>query len=293
MPATPPRRGRRTRRRLSSAAAAAGPAHSGTRAPAVPGIQSPGRSACRSATPRDPRGSGGLRENDAGGRRHAVADRARVIQLTALMDDVQLQRKGEDARRVASAAELRRRAVRGVGRVETLPLQPQVVLEPGAVKEPLQSRLVWAIEGEPLPLNRRKQSMRTGAIGTWRRAGARRVERWPEDEGRAPASYGQRQHRPHQLEGGDRCQSAGWRTRRQRAARRCRARFGLHRAQPCRRSSLPRRTGCGTRCCRRRRSRPRRPTAPAGRAPLGATSLRTPDNHQTCPAQHAPACAVE
>ena len=43
--------------------------------------------------------------------------------------------------------------------------------------------------------------MRTGAIGTGGRTGAWSVER-SEDEGRAPASHGQRQHRPHQLESG-------------------------------------------------------------------------------------------
>src|SRR5688500_6022737 len=115
------------------------------------------------------------------------------------MNDVCLQwqceRRGDAPQQAGAAVE----ALAVLGGVETLPLQPDVVIETGALKEPLQSGLERTVEGEPLPLNRREQSMRPGAIGTGRHPGARSVER-SEDEGRAPAPHRQRQYRPHQLE---------------------------------------------------------------------------------------------
>ena len=139
----------------------------------------------------------GLREHDAGGDRHAVADRARVIQLATFVNDVYLQRQRERMGETPLQASAAVEALAVLVSVDTLPVQPQVVLETGTLKEPLQPGLVRAIEGEPLALNRREQSMRTGAIGTGGVPGAWRVER-SEDESRAPAPHGQRQHRPHQ-----------------------------------------------------------------------------------------------
>ena len=104
---------------------------------------------------------------------HAVADRARVIQLATLMNDVNLQRQRERMGETPLQASAAVEALAVLGGVDTLPVQPQVVLETGTLKEPLQPGLVRAIEGEPLALNRREQSMRTGAIGT--RGAYRRV----------------------------------------------------------------------------------------------------------------------
>ena len=190
------------------------------------------------------------------------------------MDDVRLQRERESACQTPAQPRAGVETFAMFGRVEPLPLQPQVVLEPGAVKQPLQPRLVGAIEGERLALNRRQQSMGTGAVGPGRRAGAGRVER-AEDERRAPALDRQRQHRPHQLE----CRVAaealvgehagGERDAVAQLDARFTARGGAE-------DRLPfARTGCGTRCCRRRRSRPRQPRAPVARAPVRPASRRT------------------
>ena len=115
------------------------------------------------------------------------------------MDDVGLEREGEEAVPAPIEARTGVEPLAMVRRVQPLPLQPQVVTEAVAVEQPLQPRLVGAVEGQRLALHGREQTVGAGSIGTGGSAGARSVESAEQEPG-AVAPHGQRQHRPHQLE---------------------------------------------------------------------------------------------
>ena len=137
------------------------------------------------------------------------------------------------------------------GCVEALPFEPEVMLQVAAVERPGEPGFVRPVESERLALERREQLMRTIPI----RSGGRSLVSGgsvPEHERRAPASHGQRQHRPDLLE-----RAFGAKPLVAKAAGR--DDHAIVQTQP-RPSREPRRrrsfrlrgTDCGIRCCRRR-----------------------------------------
>jgi hypothetical protein len=64
-----------------------------------------------------------------------------------------------------------------LGRVQLLPLQPQVVLQARAGEHPLQAGFVRALESQRLALQWRQQSVWTRAIRSGRIADTRRRQR--------------------------------------------------------------------------------------------------------------------
>lgn len=97
--------------------------------------------------------------------RVAVADRADVELLPALVHDVPLAVELQRGRKAHAGAVARVEPLAMFGGVEPLPVDPGVVIEARRADEPLETHLLAATEGQRLLLQRWQQIMKRLAIG--------------------------------------------------------------------------------------------------------------------------------